>query len=103
MIGELNMATASEEDRLYARSLGVGRMRATTKKNRQAHPLTRALAELALHWPEAQIAAKWSPEAWVSRCHRILPIVGIAVGFALTAAWTVLLVFELLRAVDVTF
>ena len=39
----------------------------------------------------------------MSLVHKILPIVGIAVGFALTGAWTVLLVFELLRAVDVPF
>jgi len=34
---------------------------------------------------------------------KIWPLAAIAVGFALTGAWTVLLVFELLRAVDVPF
>jgi hypothetical protein len=64
------MATASEEyPFLYAQARRRWADEADNEEHRQAfRDIAGPLAELALHRPEAKIAANWNPQVWASQC-----------------------------------
>jgi hypothetical protein len=98
------MATASDKYRLYAQERRRGMLENDNEEQPASPPFDAGIGGSRLTLARSSNCREMEPggiPVRMSLVHKIWLLAAIAFGFALTGAWTVLLVFALLRAVDV--